>query len=219
MADIELNKLGIKSDSLPNDWYVSLISPKAGQPAEIMTVARFKELLPFLLESGGTLTGNVKLGNAERVELLGNISVIQFVHPRGKGQFFNSISWVDAEREHRLLAIGVLTVSDGEDYTSKSFRIGWGDTPWDTANSFVVDENGVWYKGKSLLTSTNAVSANALTETIVEEVPILANTARTLQEDGPQSPTMQTVEHYEYSIPKMAEAILELRKELDELKA
>ena len=36
MADIELNKLGIKSDSLPNDWYVSLISPKAGQPAEIM---------------------------------------------------------------------------------------------------------------------------------------------------------------------------------------
>ena len=45
MTDIELNKLGIKSDSLPNDWYVTLVNPKTGETAENMTVARFVELL------------------------------------------------------------------------------------------------------------------------------------------------------------------------------
>lgn len=45
MTDIELNKLGVKADSLPNDWLVTLINPKTGEPAELMTVARFIELL------------------------------------------------------------------------------------------------------------------------------------------------------------------------------
>lgn len=45
MADVSLNGLKVKTDSLPNDWYVSLINPKDGEPAEIMTVAKFVELL------------------------------------------------------------------------------------------------------------------------------------------------------------------------------
>ena len=44
MADVSLNGLKVKTDSLPNGWYVSLINPKDGEPAEIMTVARFVEL-------------------------------------------------------------------------------------------------------------------------------------------------------------------------------
>lgn len=44
MADVSLNGLKVKTDSLPNDWYVSLINPKSSEPAEIMTVARFVEL-------------------------------------------------------------------------------------------------------------------------------------------------------------------------------
>lgn len=44
MADVSLNGLKVKTDSLPNDWYVSLINPQSGEPAEIMTVARFTEL-------------------------------------------------------------------------------------------------------------------------------------------------------------------------------
>lgn len=63
-----------------------------------------------------------------------------------------------------------------------------------------------------------ATSANALTNTIVEEVPISSDTPMTLQEDGQPAPTMQTIERYEYSVPKMAEAILTLQKELEELK-
>lgn len=45
MADVSLNGLKVKTDSLPNDWYVSLINPKSEEPAEIMTVAKFVELL------------------------------------------------------------------------------------------------------------------------------------------------------------------------------
>ncbi|MCM0722273.1 hypothetical protein NBH15_28945, partial [Parabacteroides sp. W1-Q-101] len=44
MTDVSLNGLKVKTDSLPNDWYVSLINPKDGEPAEIMTVAKFAEL-------------------------------------------------------------------------------------------------------------------------------------------------------------------------------
>ena len=49
MADINssdqaLNGLKIKSDSLPNDWYVTLVNPKTGEPGENMSIARFVEL-------------------------------------------------------------------------------------------------------------------------------------------------------------------------------
>ena len=44
MADVSLNGLKVKTDSLPNDWYVSLINPKSSEPAEIMTVAKFIEM-------------------------------------------------------------------------------------------------------------------------------------------------------------------------------
>lgn len=45
MTDVSLNGLKVKTDSLPNDWYVSLINPQSGEPAEIMTVAKFVELV------------------------------------------------------------------------------------------------------------------------------------------------------------------------------
>ena len=45
MEDVSLNGLKVKTDSLPNDWYVSLINPQSGEPAEIMTVAKFVELV------------------------------------------------------------------------------------------------------------------------------------------------------------------------------
>ena len=45
MTDIELNKLGVKSDSLPDNWLVTLVNPTTGAVAENMTLARFVELL------------------------------------------------------------------------------------------------------------------------------------------------------------------------------
>ena len=43
--DKALNGLGLKTDSLPNDWMITLVNPKNGEPAQNMTVARFIELL------------------------------------------------------------------------------------------------------------------------------------------------------------------------------
>lgn len=50
MADINssdqaLNGLKVKTDSLPDNWYVTLVNPINGEPGENMTVARFVELL------------------------------------------------------------------------------------------------------------------------------------------------------------------------------
>lgn len=65
MADVSLNGLKVKTDSLPNDWYVSLINPKSSEPAEIMTVARFVELFtskqPEVTESSKGLMSSQSL--------------------------------------------------------------------------------------------------------------------------------------------------------------
>ena len=65
MADVSLNGLKVKTDSLPNDWYVSLINPKDGEPAEIMTVAKFVELFtpkqPEVTESSKGLMSSLSL--------------------------------------------------------------------------------------------------------------------------------------------------------------
>lgn len=65
MADVSLNGLKVKTDSLPNDWYVSLINPKDGEPAEIMTIAKFVELFtpkqPEVTESSNGLMSSKSL--------------------------------------------------------------------------------------------------------------------------------------------------------------
>lgn len=44
MAEQELNKLNLKSDSLPDNWLVTLVNPTTGAVAENMTIARLVEL-------------------------------------------------------------------------------------------------------------------------------------------------------------------------------
>ncbi|WP_129697868.1 hypothetical protein [Parabacteroides goldsteinii] len=217
MADIELNKIGVKSDSLPNDWYVSLINPKAGQPAEIMTIARFIELLPFLLLAGGELTGTVRVYPS--LEIKGKLSPLQFNNNTVAGGSFNGIQWSSFDRKEALFSAGLFTSSNGEKFVDAKYCIGWGPSPWNMSNSFVISEKGVWYKGQSLLTTAKSADANELTETIREEVPVSVNSPMTLQEDGQPVPATQTVEYHEYSISKMGEAILELQKQVANLKA
>lgn len=217
MADIELNKLGVKSDSLPNDWHVLLINPKTGELAESMTIARFKELLPFLLKAGGELTGTVKVYPS--LDIKGNLSPLQFNNNNSPGGSFNGVQWSSFDRKEALFSAGVFTSSDGEKYTDSKYCIGWGTSPWISDYAFVVSEKGIWYKGQSLLTSVSSVKANALTETVVEEIPVSADTPMMLEETSQPVSKTQTVERHEYSIPKMAEAILELQKQVADLKA
>lgn len=217
MADVELNKLGVKSDSLPDNWLVTIVNPTTGAVAENMTVARFKELLPFLLKSGGELTGTVRVYPS--LEIKGKISPLQFNNNTAAGGYYSGIHWSSFDRKESLFSAGLFTGSDGEKYTDAKYCIGWGTSPWNMSDSFVVSKSGVWYKGQSLLTSVKSASANALTETIREEVPVSADSPMTLQEDGQPVPATQTVEHHEYSISKMGEAILELQKQVADLKA
>ena len=221
MADINssdqaLNGLKIKTDALPNDWYVTLVNPKSGEPGENMTIARFIELLPFLLKSGGELTGTVRVYPS--LEIKGKLSPLQFNNNTTSGGSFNGIQWSSFDRKEALFSAGLFTGSDGEKYTSVKYCIGWGTSPWNMENCLTVSKDGIWYKGQSLLISARSANSNALTETVVEEVPVSVDTPMILQEDGQPVPMTQTVERYEYSVPKMAEAILALQKEIAELK-
>lgn len=49
--DKALNGLDLKTDSLPNNWMITLVNPKDGEPAQNMTVARFIELLTSTMSS------------------------------------------------------------------------------------------------------------------------------------------------------------------------
>lgn len=222
MADISsdqaLNGLKIKTDALPNDWYVTLVNPKSGEPGENMTIARFIELLPFLLKSGGELTGSVRV--YPTLEINGKLSPLQFNNNinNSAGGYYSAIQWSDFDRSSLLFSAGLFTNSDGEKFKDARYCIGWGKSPWSLDSCLAVSKDGIWYKGQSLLTSARSANSNALTETVVEEVPVSADTPMTLQEDGQPVPMTQSVERYEYSVPKMAEAILALQKELDELK-
>lgn len=222
MADISsdqaLNGLKIKTDALPNDWYVTLVNPKSGEPGENMTIARFIELLPFLLKSGGELTGNVRV--SPTLEIKGKLSPLQFNNNinNSAGGSYSAIQWSDFDRSSLLFSAGLFTNSDGEKFKDVRYCIGWGISPWNLSDCLAISKDGVWFKGQSLLTSASSAKANALTETVIKEVPVSANTPMTLEETGKPVPTTQTVERYEYSIPKMAEAILALQKEIAELK-
>lgn len=220
MADINssdqaLNGLKVKTDALPNDWYVTLVNPKSGEPGENMTIARFIELLPFLLKSGGELTGKVRVGN--NFEIKGDLSPLQFNNSK-EGGSISRIGWSIIDSNENLYSLGLYTYMSGGKISDERVVIGWGDNYWNPNNCFSVNKYGVWYKGQSLLTSASSAKANVLTDTIIDEVPVSANTPMTLEETGQPVPTTQTVERYEYSISKMAEAILALQKEIAELK-
>lgn len=223
MADIELNKIGVKSDSLPNDWFVTLVNPKTGESGENMTIARFIELLPFLSTSGGTINSTLKFGFAgngapmisDRIDLMhiGAQTNSHFAYI-GYGVKYkeNSSEIVSTyyQNEPSIYFMYVFT-NDGIYYAATDrTRIPIGDI----VQNFTLKK----------IAATSTISAfsftpNDLTETITEQVPVSANTPMTLQEDGQPAPTMETVEHYEYSIIKMGEAILELQKQVANLKA
>ena len=212
--DKALNGLKEKTDALPNDWYVTLVNPKTGEAAENMTIARFIELLHFLLKTGGTLNGNFLSSNGY-LAIDGKYGAI-ILYNRTSGGHFNGLQFRNVGETDGKFHIGRYTSEIG---SVDRMHIGWGDEPWSSASSLVIGKDGIWYKGQSLLTSARSVNSNALTKTVVEEVPVSADTPMTLQEDGQSAPTIRTVEHYEYSIQKMAEAILELQKQVAELKA
>lgn len=77
--EIELNGLA-DINSLPDDWKISLINPDASQPAQNIKVARFIELLPFLLKLGGVMDSalQVRVGLSGDALIEDTIGLIHF---------------------------------------------------------------------------------------------------------------------------------------------
>jgi len=268
MADINssdqaLNGLKIKSDTLPDDWYVTLVNPKSGEPGENMTIARFCELLTDkmpvatnknkgLLSSGSKVLIDNRLVSINPAGNVNKWNKVLSVPKNNEGFFSALISGNKYANMNPISEFFNFQISDGV-YIIKTSILssGSGDSRWRyTDNGSTIDiyiiNNLSYYdymivlnndfslvnevcdipsdSKRPLITNfessvnTLAASPNALTETIVEEVPVSADTPMTLEETGQPVPTMRTVERYEYSIQKMAEMILSLRKELDELK-
>lgn len=223
MTDIELNKLGVKSDSLPNDWFVTLVNPKTGEPGENMTIARFIELLPFLSTSGGTIKSTLEFGFAASGEVMIKDKLdIMHIGVQMNSSFAYIGYGVKYKKESSDIVstryqnepsiyFMYLFANDGIYFAATDrTRIPVGD----------IVQNFTFKKiaGVSTLNAFS-LTPNDLTETIIEEVLVSADIPMTLQENGLPTPTMQTVEHYEYSIQKMGEAILELQKQVANLKA
>lgn len=216
--DKALNGLDLKTDSLPSDWLITLVNPKEGIPAQNMTIARFIELLtvkqPVVTENSNGLfssnlfkqfLGKVPYNPADDA----NTTLANFALLGGKNfpnddefhyfiqMFYNNIS---SEANRIQIVYGYKTgIIHTRTCMNKTFS--------------------AWNRFASSSISNYSLTPNALTETVVEEVPVSADTPMTLQEDGQSAPIIRTVEHYEYSIQKMAEAILELQKLVAELKA
>lgn len=91
MADVSLNGLKVKTDSLPNDWYVSLINPKSEEPAEIMTVAKFIEL--FLTNNKVWTANNDGPDSKLDADLLDGKDGYSYVSNLGRITDLNKISY------------------------------------------------------------------------------------------------------------------------------
>lgn len=224
MADSnqELNGLKIKTDSLPNNWLVTLVNPVTGAAAENMTVARFIELLPFLLKAGGTINSTLEFVFASNggVMIKDGINLMHIgIQPNS---YFAYIGYGVKYKEGSLEIVSTYYQNEPSIYFMYLFsNDGIYFAATDRTKIPVGDiVQNFTFKKIAGVSALNALSLtpNDLTDTITEQVPVSANTPMTLQEDGQPTLTMQTVERYEYSVPKMAETILALQKELEELK-
>ncbi|WP_302821626.1 hypothetical protein [Parabacteroides goldsteinii] len=177
MTDVSLNGLKVKTDSLPNDWYVSLINPKSDEPAEIMTVAKFAEMF---LENNSVLTKNdegvngslsasksYKLVNIEEINDLNSIPDLGNPGLR----IFN-------------FRPSALNTPPKNDNSSILFHIdrGYYGSAGYYYSQLAFQSNGVFFREyhgnidwgwKKLLFEETALQSNALTDTISDNYSIL----------------------------------------------
>lgn len=227
MADINssdqaLNGLKIKTDALPNDWYVTLVNPKTGETAENMTIARFSELFlnnnKIWTENNDGPTSNLYAGIARKLDTIvipENEDLNNYKEEGCYRCFLANVvaTLANCPTKEAFALIVHRTTAYGYTQRLEVFEPSRHQIFYRTVYN---DRWGEW--SEISFAATVSKTSNALTETVVEEVPVSADTPMILQEDGQPVPMTQTVERYEYSVPKMAEMILSLRKELDELK-
>lgn len=226
MADISsdqaLNGLKIKTNSLPNDWYVTLVNPKNGEPGENMTIGRFTELFlnnnKIWTENNDGPSSNLYAGIAKKLEAIEIPKNEDLNNYREEGCYRCPLvdivkTLTNCPTKEAFALIVHRTTVNGYTQRLEVFN------PNHYQIFYRTFYNGQWGEWREIsFAVTASKTSNALTEIVVEEVPVSADTPMILQEDGQPVPMTQTVERYEYSVPKMAEAILALQKEIAELK-
>lgn len=222
MADQqELNKLNVKSDSLPNNWLVTLVNPVTGAVAENMTVARFIELLPFLLKAGGMLDSALKIkGATSGATMLEDDADLLHIG----NQYSSGFAYISYGLKYKPGSYDIISTFGSSDmfyfmYLFANDGIYHASTARTKIPVGTIVQNFTLRK-IAAASSLNAFSlvSNDLTETITDQVPVSNSAPMTLAETGEPTTAYQEVERYEYSVPKMAEAILKLQEELDTLK-
>lgn len=103
--EIELNGLA-DINSLPDDWKISLINPDASQPAQNIKVARFIELLPFLLKLGGVMDSalQVRVGLSGDALIEDTIGLIHFGSMPSSGLPYMSYGLKYKNNENKIIS-------------------------------------------------------------------------------------------------------------------
>lgn len=182
MADVSLNGLKVKTDSLPNDWYVSLINPKSEEPAEIMTVAKFIEL--FLTNNKVWTANNDGPDSKLDADLLDGKDGYSYVSNLGRITDLNKISYnsvynysngaVNAPNTYGV----VLSLANWSKFEEGKQDQWLNQLAFGTNNTIyfrqkINTEDWTQWRTVGLNTSAYSLNANALTDTISENYSIL----------------------------------------------
>lgn len=231
MADVSLNGLKVKTDSLPNDWYVSLINPKDGEPAEIMTVAKLVELFTGK-QPEATDTSNGLMS----VDAYKSLLKYKGVWTKDNvDSLTTNGTWINTGGNNisETMVWGILCVFNAGSYIAQmsvrgsEVRVRFSANNGNTWNDPIILNNSVAYTATAN-SLTEVISASPVLESRQVRGDLSANTSISNlssdlsgQEESDGSTPVKTEpsgEQYVWSIDKIGKAVLELQEENKRLK-
>lgn len=105
----------------------------------------------YVKKSGDVMNGNLKLQGAQLAQ----------VHSFSSGESASALRFYDVNEEVTY-SFGSMIRNNGSEYTRTHAYIGWGTSPWETANNLAVGENRFLYKGNKVWHAGNDGSGSGL---------------------------------------------------------
>lgn len=231
MADIELNALGVKSDSIPDNWLITLVDPTSGAVAKNMTVAKFVEL--FTQKQPEATSSKKGLLNSTLYSKIVNndMNIAHITGADADNYRKTGIYGIGSDIPGLPESFGVMFVLKSQHYVGQ-FIVSR------TRLTFRLDTGAGWSSWSSIRAGANTLSysleKNALTETIslnnsilppppancVPESSISDSYTAQFAEEVTDSPdtSIPVEEKYIWSIEKIGQAVLQLQEENKQLK-
>lgn len=231
MADIELNALGVKSDSIPDGWLITLVDPTSGAVAKNMTVAKFVEL--FTQKQPEATSSKKGLLNSTLYSKIVNndMNIAHITGADADNYRKTGIYGIGSDIPGIPESFGVMFVLKSQHYVGQ-FIVSR------TRLTFRLDTGAGWSSWSSIRAGANTLSysleKNALTETISLNNSILPPPANCVPNnsisagyneqfaeevtDSPDTSIPVEQEKYVWSIEKIGQAVLQLQEENKQLK-